>query len=137
MPSESWSMEITSLFVRMSRTSFDTFRRSFPAINGAANIAHKEKWARLSLNVRLPFPTSSISGSFQCPGPAYLRRPFCISKMYITPHELYLPPCASIQSQHEVMSSVVLQRWPTDPAHSHGLLLPHSHMLNTIGLFAA
>ena len=45
-------------------------RRSLPAIRGAAKIAHKLKCERYSVLVMPPLPTSSMSGSFQCPGPA-------------------------------------------------------------------
>ena len=45
-------------------------RRSFPAMSGAAMIAHMLKCARPSVSVK-PLPTSSMSGSFQWPGPAY------------------------------------------------------------------
>ena len=31
------------------------------------------------------------------------------------------------------MSCVVRQEWATFSAHSQGLLVPHSHMLNTMG----
>ena len=32
------------------------------------------------------------------------------------------------------MSPVVRHKFPTPLPHSHGLAVPHSHMLNTIGL---
>ena len=37
-------------------------------------MAQKLKWARFSAGVRPPLPTSSMSGSFQWPGPAYAWR---------------------------------------------------------------
>ena len=48
----------------------DILARSLPAISGAANIAHMPKCERSS-SADIPRPTSSMSGSFQCPGPAY------------------------------------------------------------------
>ena len=38
--------------------------------SGAAITDHREKWERYSVSVMPPLPTSSMSGSFQCPGPA-------------------------------------------------------------------
>ena len=45
-------------------------RRSVPMINGAAIMAHMLMCVRYSVDVIPPLPTSSMSGSFQCPGPA-------------------------------------------------------------------
>ena len=45
-------------------------RMSLPAMSGAANIAHMPKCERSS-SADIPLPTSSMSGSFQCPGAAY------------------------------------------------------------------
>src|SRR4029453_9655672 len=70
MPSGSWSTAITSVFVRMSSVSREMLRRSLPAMSGAARSAQKLKWARDSDALRPPLPTSSMSGSFQWPGPA-------------------------------------------------------------------
>ena len=39
--------------------------------SGAAMIAQRLKWLRYSTSVIPPLPTSSMSGSFQWPGPAY------------------------------------------------------------------
>ena len=44
-------------------------RRSVPMISGAAIIAHRLKCVRYSVAVMPPLPTSSMSGSFQSPGP--------------------------------------------------------------------
>ena len=46
--------------------------KSLPAISGAA-IAQNQKSPSPS-SVRYPLPTSSMSGSFQAPGPAYATR---------------------------------------------------------------
>ena len=43
---------------------------SLPAISGAAIIAQRQKWERYSASLIPPLPTSSMSGSFQWPGPA-------------------------------------------------------------------
>ena len=66
-----------TLFVRIARVSGFMLDRSFPASSGAASIAHRDKWVRFSSSVNLPLPTSSMSGSFQCPGPANLTSPAC------------------------------------------------------------
>src|ERR1700752_4139112 len=68
-------MAMTSLFRRMDLVSADICERSLPASSGEARIAHKLMWVRYSLYFIPPLPTSSISGSFQWPGPAYLERP--------------------------------------------------------------
>src|SRR5512142_1403939 len=47
--------------------------RSFPVMRGAARIAHMPK-CDLSSSADIPRPTSSMSGSFQCPGLAYFSR---------------------------------------------------------------
>jgi hypothetical protein len=64
-PSGSWSTAITSGAVRMARVASVMDRTSFPAMSGAARIAQSEKCARYSASVIPPFPTSSMSGSFQ------------------------------------------------------------------------
>src|SRR5467141_1780731 len=74
-----------------------------------------------------PLPTSSISGSFQWPGPAYVSRPTCKSAICTKLR------CPFLQSQQSEMSPVVRQRLPTSVAQSQGLLEPHSHRLKTIG----
>ena len=43
--------------------------RSFPAINGAARMAQRLMCVRYSSSFMPPLPTSSMSGSFQWPGP--------------------------------------------------------------------
>src|SRR5204862_8026514 len=64
IPRRSWLIALTSLLVSTDLVSALIFRRSLPAINGAANIAHKEKCERFCAGVN-PFPTSNMSGSFQ------------------------------------------------------------------------
>ena len=46
-------------------------------------------------------------------------------------------PWSLMPSNLHQMSGVVRQRWPIFPAHSHGLLLPHSQMLKAMGRPAA
>ena len=41
--------------------------RSLPASNGEASNTQRLMWVRFSSSVSLPFPTSNMSGSFQCP----------------------------------------------------------------------
>ena len=42
-------------------------------------------------------------------------------------------PFFALPSHLSTMSPVVRQRLPTSLAHSHGLVEPHSHRLNTMG----
>src|SRR3954452_23035412 len=96
-------------------------RRSEPISRGAAIIAHNEKWLRYSVSVMPPLPTSSMSGSFHRPGPAYpARGAFCL-KM------------DSIEPQLSEMSPVVRHRCPEPAAQSHGWFSPHSQIDSTIG----
>nr|WP_239175699.1 hypothetical protein [Actinoplanes cyaneus] len=63
-----------------------------------------------------PLPTSSMSGSFQCPGPAY-----GASGAF----------CAMIDrtlGQVSLISPVVRHNWATPVAQFHGRDEPHSHM---------
>lgn len=80
-------------------------------------IDHIEKCERYSVSVMPPLPTSSMSGSFQCPGPAY-----CASGRFCLRIE-------TIEPQLSPMSPVVRQSCPTSAAHSQGLFSPHSQML--------
>ena len=98
-------------------------------MSGAAKSAQKLKCARDSAGVSPPFPISSMSGSFQWPGPAYGYRSAIRSMMWTTP----IPPQLLPQSQQSWMSPVARQSLPTPCAQSHGLVEPHSQMLKTIG----
>ncbi len=84
-------------------------------------IAQSEKWVLYSSKVMPPLPTSSMSGSFQPPGPAASA---C--------REL-APTIQTTLSQLSPMSAVVRQSWPTPLAHFQGSFRPHSQMLRTIG----
>src|SRR4051812_6078904 len=110
-------------------------RRSFPAINGAARIAHRLKCERYSTSFMPPLPTSSMSGSFQCPGVAYDCKPTCWSTIESMPVEQQDPSGHFVFPSHlSVMSPVVRHKFPpTLFPHSHGFAVPHSHMLSTIG----
>src|ERR1700749_4041982 len=126
---------MTSLLVRISWISGRMSRRSLPAINGAASIAHRLKCERYSVSLILPLPTSSMSGSFQCPGPAYDPIPTCSSRIASTPFEQQ-PPFGhfSLPPLRSLMSSVVRHKFPPISfPHSHGFAVPHSQMLSTIG----
>uniref|UniRef100_A0A0A8ZA93 AtAGAL2 (Arabidopsis thaliana ALPHA-GALACTOSIDASE 2) n=1 Tax=Arundo donax TaxID=35708 RepID=A0A0A8ZA93_ARUDO len=72
------------------------------------------KWERYSSVVIPPFPTSSISGSFHPPGPAYDAHLSLLSAMPV------------MLAQVSWMSPVVLQLFPTSLAHVAGLSTPHS-----------
>ncbi len=116
-PSRSWSTAITSRLPRISIVSGVASRRSLPISSGAAMTDHRLKWLRYSRSVMPPLPTSSMSGSFQWPGPAYSASTmFCLAMLSMLP-------------QVSLMSPVVRHRWPTSFAHSHGSFWPHSQML--------
>ena len=80
LPRASWSTAIICLFVTILSVLFSLSGIPFvtnclislPSISGAASIHQSEKCALFSLSSRFPLPTSSISGSFQWPAPAYL-----------------------------------------------------------------
>ena len=94
---------------------------SLPRIRGAAIMHQSEKWLLFSSYVKLPLPTSSISGSFQPPGEAYF-------------HSLTLTSyIARIDAQNGFISGVVLHKFPAEPPHIHGILKPHSQIEKTIG----
>ncbi len=107
-------------------------RTSQPSMSGAARMHHSVKWVRYSSTVQPPaatlpspcMPTTSMSGSFQWPGPAYGWRSCCRSK-----------PMSETEPQLSLMSPVV--RHMCAPARvapqSQGFIMPHSHMLNTMG----
>ena len=80
--------------------------RSQPIINGALLIAHRAKWVFSSSRVNPPLPTSSISGSFQPPGPDLEARfTFSLKLNSIDPHM-------------SLMSDVVRKELPIDLPHS-------------------
>jgi hypothetical protein len=64
-------MAIRFWFSTIVRVAADMFRRSLPAISGAAMIAHMAKWLRISVSFIPPRPTSIMSGSLKAPGRAY------------------------------------------------------------------
>src|ERR1035438_1703862 len=53
--------------MRIDFVSSVMLRRSLPAISGADSMHQRLMWVRYSSAVIPPLPTSSISGSFQCP----------------------------------------------------------------------
>ena len=120
-PRGSWLTAITSIFVKISLVASDILRISFPAIRGAARSDQRLKWAILCLFETIP--TINISGSFQCPGPAYFSSPTCLSRIFV-------------QLNHEArISGVVLQSCPpTSFPQTHGCSTPQLQMLKTISL---
>src|SRR6185503_5685632 len=124
-----------SLLVRIEVVCSDIFLRSLPAINGAASMHHNEKCALSSLYF-IPLPTSSISGSFQWPGPAYWRMLSCLSRIFKTLRGFH-PFFATVSANAGPMSPVLRHNWPTGFAQRHGLCCPHSHRLNIMGRPAA
>src|SRR5215471_14996268 len=107
---------MTALLPRVARVSELALTRLLPANSGAAISAQRLKWARPSV-VDMPLPTSSMSGSFQCPGPAYESRPTFWWKI------------DSMEPNEELMSPVVRHRLPTLAPQVHGALTPHSQRL--------
>src|SRR3569833_274282 len=69
-PRRSWSLASRRGFRSTALMSADIVRMSLPAISGAAIRAHNAKWARDSVSDNPGRPTTSMSGSFQWPGPA-------------------------------------------------------------------
>src|SRR5256714_14729576 len=98
----------------------DAPRRSVPAISGAAICAHRLNSARSSVK-DMPLPTSSMSGSFQPPGPANEASPTFWWKI-----DTMLPELA-------VMSPVVRHRLPVPAPHVHTLASAHAQRLYTLG----
>src|SRR5256885_14797085 len=105
----------------MSRFVPDRLATLLPINSGAAIIAQRRKGVRYSVAVMPPLPTSSMSGSFQCPGPAYCARPRLVCAFEIMLDHL------------SEMSPVVRHRFPTGAAQVHGLLWPHSQIEYAIG----
>ncbi|CAM5281308.1 hypothetical protein SCANM63S_07268 [Streptomyces canarius] len=68
-PSGSWFTASRRGLRRIALTSADMVRMSLPAMSGALSSAQRAKWERDSVSVRPGRPTTSMSGSFQCPGP--------------------------------------------------------------------
>src|ERR1700722_15032965 len=107
-------MAITSLLVKIAAVSGFIWERSLPASSGAASSAHRLMWRRFSSSVSLPLPTSNMSGSFQCPGPAYLDRP------------AWEKPINVIRSQGGLVSQGGRHRFaPSDGPHSHTASQPY------------
>ena len=61
---------MTSVLVSVALVVALMLPRSFPAMSGAASIAHILKCVRPSVSHRPLLPTSNMSGSFQWPAPA-------------------------------------------------------------------
>ena len=62
----------------MARLAGVMLRRSVPAISGESIAAHRLNSDWYSVVVMSPLPTSSMSGSFQAPGPEYgYKNTFC------------------------------------------------------------
>mmetsp|Transcript_310 Transcript_310/g.1032 ORF Transcript_310/g.1032 Transcript_310/m.1032 type:complete len:395 (-) Transcript_310:546-1730(-) len=115
-PSWSWLIAMISLLVRMLVVAADMVVTSQPMSMGALDAAHSVKCEVYSSVVIPPLPTSSMSGSFQPPGPAYGHRGSLRSRR-------------EVMDDHESeMSPVVRQLLPTLAAQSQGSCCPHSHM---------
>src|SRR5436305_13328901 len=103
---------------------------SLPAIKGEAIIAQSEKCERYSAGVIPPLPTSSMSASFQCPGPANGHNGSFKSTISSTE---WAQECSlSLVAKPSQMSPVVRQELPMFLAHSHGFAVPHSHIEKTM-----
>ena len=107
---------MTSLLRRISKVAGSFRVTSQPISSGAFEIAHSEKCVRYSSVVIPPLPTSSMSGSFQPPGPAKSAHLSFSSMMLV------------MLCQLSLMSPVVRQLLPTVRAHLAGSSTPHSHI---------
>ncbi len=121
LPRLSWSRAMTSGLDRMSKVSAVALRRSLPISSGADIIDQRVKCVRYSAAVIPPLPTSSMSGSFHRPGPAYGASGWFLCAIPI------------IEDQLSPMSPVVRHRWPRSDAQVHGWFSPHSHSEKTMG----
>src|SRR5580693_3461303 len=96
--------------------------KSLPAKSGAASSAQRLICVLYSSRFIPPFPTSSMSGSFQCPEPAYLERPAWPNPIWVMLEYL------------SEISPVVRQVFPpTDAPHRHTASAPYWQRLYTIG----
>src|SRR6185312_4142418 len=120
LPSESWSTAMTREFVRVLIVAELAPAMFVPEIRGAAISDHRLNSLRSSV-ADMPLPTSSMSGSFQPPGPALEARPTLVWKMLSM-----LPKLA-------LMSPVVRQELPTDGPQLQGFWKPQSHRLYRMG----
>ncbi len=74
-PKLSWFIAINSSFDKISKLPLSMLLTLHPIRRGALSKHQREKWANDSLYVKFPFPTSSMSGSFQPPISEYFSRP--------------------------------------------------------------
>src|SRR3989338_1990552 len=126
MPRGSWLTAMTSWLVSTERDSGDSEDSVHPMMRGALASAHRVKCTRNSDSVRAlgsdGLGHSSMSGSFQPPGPA-------------KGHQASFSMMLCMMRAHELeMSPVVLQLLPTCGAQSAGKSCPHSHMEKRMGL---
>src|ERR1022692_2608818 len=119
-PSGSWSTAMTFLFSRMDMVAALAVCRLVPAMSGAAISAHRLN-SDSSWVVVIPLPTSSMSGSFQPPGPAYGASCTLAWKL------------ASMLGKVALMSPVVRHMLAVWAPHVQTLSWPHSDRLNRIG----
>src|ERR1039457_7284029 len=98
---------MTSAFVSVAFVAALILVRSFPVMSGDAIIAHILKWARAYVSFR-PLPTSSMSGSFQCPGPAPVYSFLFASTSRITAAQL-APMSISIRHKFAILGRSIEQ----------------------------
>src|SRR5581483_6986736 len=113
---------MTSVLVKVVVVAALILRRSFPAIRGAASIAHMLKCVRPSVSDRPLLPTSSMSGSFQWPGPAKEDRFASISTRPIIEDQLALMS-KPILHMLAIMGRLIEQVFGGQPLPSPGLML--------------
>src|ERR1035437_10695280 len=120
LPSGSWSTAMTFLFSRVDMVVALAVCRLVPAMSGAAISAQRlnSDWSWV---VVIPLPTSSMSGSFQAPGPAYWASCTLAWKL------------ASMLEKLALMSPVVRHMLAVWAPHVQTLFWPHSATLNRIG----
>jgi hypothetical protein len=122
IPKGSWFIAIIYSFPKIYKVELLIFVKSHPISRGDFKAAQRAKWDWYWSWDIPPFPTSSISGSFQAPGPAYWESPAWLYKL-----------CKK-DSQKSLISKVVLQEFAIFFAQRYGFYLPHSHIEKYIGL---
>src|SRR6185312_4420646 len=120
LPMGSWSMAVTFLFVRMLSVVGLALVRLVPEMRGAA-ISDQRENSLWSSVVLMPLPISSMSGSFQWPGPAYGARATFWWKML------------SMLAKPALMSVVVRQELPTPAPQVQTFSWPQLHRENRMG----
>ncbi len=122
LPKGSWLTAMTYSFPKIFRVYLEIPESEQPISKGDFNAAQRAKWDWYSSVVICPLPTSSISGSFHPPGPEYLDKLTCLSRIEVK------------DFQDPSISPVVLHELPTGAAQIQGVYCPHWHIEKKIDL---